>query len=75
MSQYKFAAVFSVVLLLCVAAVTLVPKVDAAAEGKITGTIKLDGSTLTDSSGLTIGSGATLSGFGAGPALSLRRGR
>ncbi len=42
-SRYKFAAVLSAVVLLCSGALLLNPKVSAAGEGKITGTVKLDG--------------------------------
>jgi hypothetical protein len=47
-SQYvcKFAAVLAAVVLVSIAAVMLEQKVNAAAEGKITGTIKLDGTPL-----------------------------
>ena len=41
--RYNFAAVLSAVVLLCCAALILGQKVNAAGEGKITGTVKLDG--------------------------------
>src|SRR5271166_1609797 len=41
--RYNFVAVLSVVVLVCCGALILGQKVDAAAEGKITGTVKLDG--------------------------------
>src|SRR5882757_4391787 len=41
--QYNFAAVLSAVVLICCGALILGQKVDAAGEGKITGTVKLDG--------------------------------
>lgn len=40
---YKFAAVLSVIVLVCCGAVILSRSVSAAADGKITGTVKLDG--------------------------------
>ena len=42
-NRYNLAAVLSAVVLLCCAALTLDQKVNAAGEGKITGTVKLDG--------------------------------
>lgn len=42
-SRYKFATVLSAVVLLCSGALLLNPKVSAAGEGKITGTVKLEG--------------------------------
>jgi hypothetical protein len=42
-SRYNFVAVLSSVVLLCCGALLLNPKVSAAGEGKITGTVKLDG--------------------------------
>jgi hypothetical protein len=41
--QYNFAAVLSAVVLFCCGALILGQKVNAAGEGKITGTVKLDG--------------------------------
>ncbi len=41
--RYNFAAVLSAVVLVCCAALILGQKVNAAGEGKITGTVKLDG--------------------------------
>ena len=41
-SRYKFA-VFSIVVLVCCAALIVIQNVSAAGEGKITGTVKLDG--------------------------------
>ena len=41
--QYNFAAVLAAVLLVCCGALILGQKVNAAGEGKITGTVKLDG--------------------------------
>jgi plastocyanin len=42
-NRYNLAVVLSAVVLLCCAALTLDQKVNAAGEGKITGTVKLDG--------------------------------
>jgi hypothetical protein len=42
-NRYSFAAVLSAVVLVCCAALILGQKVNAAGEGKITGTVKLDG--------------------------------
>jgi plastocyanin len=42
-NRYNLAAVLSAVALLCCAALILGPRVNAAGEGKITGTVKLDG--------------------------------
>src|SRR5437660_37675 len=42
-TRYNFAAIFTVVLLVCCAALLLNQKVSAAGEGKISGTVKLDG--------------------------------
>ena len=42
-NRYNFAAVLSAVVLVCCAALLLGQKVNAAGEGKITGTVKLDG--------------------------------
>jgi len=42
-NRYNFAAVLSVVVLFCCAAFLLNQKVNAAGEGKITGSVKLDG--------------------------------
>lgn len=42
-NRYNLAAVLSAVVLLCCAALILGQKVNAAGEGKITGTVKLDG--------------------------------
>src|ERR1700680_2150295 len=41
--RHNFAAVLSAVVLVCCAALILGQKVNAAGEGKITGTVKLDG--------------------------------
>jgi Carboxypeptidase regulatory-like domain len=41
--RYNFAAVLSAVVLICCGALILGQKLDAAGEGKITGTVKLDG--------------------------------
>jgi Carboxypeptidase regulatory-like domain len=41
--RYNFAAVLSLVVLVCCAALILGQRVNAAGEGKITGTVKLDG--------------------------------
>src|SRR5882757_9648073 len=41
--RYNFAAVLSAVVLICFGALILGQKVNAAGEGKITGTVKLDG--------------------------------
>jgi len=41
--RYNFAAVLSLVVLVCCGALILSQKVNAAGEGKITGTVKLDG--------------------------------
>jgi hypothetical protein len=43
MNRYKFAAVLSALVLVCSVALILGRSVNAAAEGKITGTVKLDG--------------------------------
>jgi len=43
-NRFNRAAVLSAVVLLCCAALMLAPRVNAAGEGKITGTVKLDGS-------------------------------
>jgi len=42
-NRYSLAAILSAVALLCCAALILGPRVNAAAEGKITGTVKLVG--------------------------------
>ncbi len=42
-TQYKFVAVLSTVVLIACAALVHMPQVNAAGEGKITGTVKLDG--------------------------------
>src|SRR5216684_619340 len=42
-NRYNFIAVLSVVVLVCCAALILGQKVNAAGEGKITGSVKLDG--------------------------------
>jgi hypothetical protein len=42
-NRYNFAAVLSLVVLVCCGALILGQKVNAAGEGKITGTVKLDG--------------------------------
>lgn len=42
-TQYKFVAVLSAVVLIACAALVHMPQVNAAGEGKITGTVKLDG--------------------------------
>ena len=43
MNRYKSAAVLSALVLVCYGALLLGQKVNAAGEGKITGTVKLDG--------------------------------
>ena len=43
MNRHKIAAVLSALLLVCCGALILGQKVNAAGEGKITGTVKLDG--------------------------------
>ena len=42
-SRYNFAAVLSAVVLICCGALISNPKVSAAGEGKITGSVKLTG--------------------------------